>query len=427
MKARFLPLLILGSFAGCVDSPDEAAPTTSTAASALATAPAFHREHVRGDLYHYTLDLPAGRGANAVIRVHRVVREIAPFVPRHATSAAMLLHGDFSTFTTNFVPSTGAGLAPYLAGQGVDVWGVDRRWTTTATDGDLSDFGGMGVAQDVSDIRTALAFARATRIATGDGGGALALVGFSHGAQLAYTYAAMNGAPDIDALVALDFYGGFGAAEADVRAATCDASDAEYGYVADGETDSPNDFFIEAGTLARTAPDDSSPLFDGLTNRAVMLTLVGQTYQFASYAPFYHLLAPTLDGDGNPTGLRSTTEATSNAWLEHAPPHESMLEAADLDALLCSDGARPVSAPLANIRVPLLYIGAAGGVGQLGVAATTKVRSRDVTTMVVSLDGGGGGVNDPDRPGEYGHGDLLFAADAEVRAWRPLAAWLAAH
>lgn len=365
----------------------EDAPTT-TASSDLSLG--FHRERVAGDVYHYSIVIPVGTSQNAWLAVHRVVRELAPFVPRPTPHAAMLVHGDFATFTTSFVP----GMAGYLAAHDIDVWGVDRRWTL-ATD-DTSDFAAMGAAQETADIGRALDLARTIR-----GGDKLALVGFSHGAELTYDYAASDG-HGIDGVVALDFFGAISPADADLRAATCATADAEYQYVAQGVVDSPNDFFIAAGQLDASAPDDPSPLLDGLTNREVVLALLGQTYQFAPFTPNYRLLEPTADGGA----FAHVTEAIADAWIADAPPHESMAEAADLDALLCHD------MPLARIKQPLLYIGAADGIGTYGLYATTQVGSRDVASFVV--------------PG-YGHGDLLFADDAARQVWQPLAAWLARH
>jgi pimeloyl-ACP methyl ester carboxylesterase len=369
-----------------------------TSSTAQDVTLAFHREHVTGDIYHYSLVLPVGHTANAAIRVHRMVRELAPFVPRPTAHAAMLVHGDFSTFEASF----GTGLAPYLAAHDTDVWGIDRRWTL-ATD-DISDFGTMGVAQELDDLRTALVLARATRSADGSGTGKLALVGFSHGAQLAYTYAAADGS-QIAALAALDFFATYSPDDADLKSASCDNSAFEYQLVAGGTTDSPNDFFIEAGTLDLTAPNDPSPFIDA-TNRGFMLFLLGQTYQFAPITPDYRLLQLTADG----SAFAHASELAADNWLIAAPPHQSMLEAADLDAQLCGNG--PIAAPLSNIHIPLLYLGAAGGVGAHGLYTTTQVASTDVTTRVV-----------PD----YGHGDLLFASSAKQLAWQPLATWLAHH
>jgi hypothetical protein len=93
---------------------------------------------------------------------------------------------------------------------------------------------------------------------------------------------------------------------------------------------------------------------------------------------------------------------------------------ADLDHLLCGDAA-PITAPLSRIRVPVLYLGAAGGAGELGVYTTTQVSSADVTALVARR-------LPPGREAEdVGHADLLFASDAPTLAWQPLATWLAAR
>jgi hypothetical protein len=386
----------------------------------------FAREHVVADIYHYTATVPVGTQANAALRIHRVVREVAPFVPRRTPHAAMLLHGDFATFVTNFAPTLGdpvspaPGLAPYLAAQNIDVWGVDRRWTLPAPDGDISDLGTMTVAQELDDLRLALGLARVARLSDER----LALVGFSHGGQLAYIYASVEAARParqrhVDAIVPLDWYGGFGEDQADLRAATCDLAAWEYEQVAAGVTDSTNDFVITLGQLAASAPDDPSPFNPARTNRQVMLRFAGQTFVFGTLAPTYHLLAPIIGDDGRPSGLSATSEAATNAWFGGAPMHASMIEGGDLDSQLCGDGTTPIDAPLSRIRVPLFYIGAAGGTGDGGLAATTQVSSTDVTTLVVSVTG--------DALTDYGHGDLLYAGDAPARVWQPLASWLVHH
>lgn len=428
--ARFVLVPLCASLlASCIT---EETATTEVDTSAVSLS--FARQHVTADIYHYEWILPVGDAPNASLRVHRIVREAMPYVPRHTSGGAMLLHGDFSTFITNFVPVLGSpaspapGLAPYLAAQGLDVWGVDRRWTLPASeDADISDFAEMGVEQEIGDIRAALGFARTLRLVGGHGFGKLALVGFSHGGQLAYAYAAVEaseppGLQHIDALVPIDYYGELGPAEEEMRLLTCDFSAYEYELVADGVIDSPNGFLKQLAFLARTVPDDPSPLpfAAGLTNRGAMLAFVAQTYYFAPFAPLYHLNAPILDGDVA-VGLSETSEAAVTAWFEGATWHQAMLETADLDALLCGEAPMPVDARLSKIHVPLLYLGAAGGIGSLGLHATTSVSSTDVTTLVVQR-------LTPDRRAEdFGHADLLSADDAEALAWQPLATWLLHH
>ncbi|MBX3157033.1 MAG: hypothetical protein KF773_13745 [Deltaproteobacteria bacterium] len=354
-------------------------------------------------------------------------------MPRRTAKAAALLHGDFSTFLTSFAPTLGSpaspapGMAPYLAARNIDVWGVDRRWTLPGAAGDVSDFATMGLAQEVDDVRTALALARAVRLAGGSGGGKLALVGFSHGAQLAYATAGLEGGlpaaqRHVSALAPLDWWGAYTAEQEEDRLGACFFSDVEYQLVADGEIDAPNEFFVTLGQLARTNPGDTTPFADFLgeiTNRDAMLLALGQTWQLAPFTPWYHLLAPELDGDVA-VGLAESSEDAAAAWLAGAPPHQSMREAADFDAMLCGEHL-PIPAPLSNIRVPIFYIGAAGGVGALGVGATTLTSSTDIRSLVVQRHGA------EQRTADFGHADLLFADDAPALVWQPLASWLAQH
>ena len=414
---------------GCVDTVEEPALATVERAAELP----FSREHVAGDVFHYAVTIPVGDAPNARLRIHRIVREQAPWRPRPTATAAMLLHGDFATFVTNFAPSLGdagspvSGLAPFLAARDVDVWGVDRRWTVpSAPDADVSDFADMGVVQETDDIGRALAFARAARAATDSGAGRIALVGFSHGAQLAYVYAAVEGGRPaaqrhVRALAALDVYAEIAPEDAALHDFACANSAFEYDAVAQGVIDAPNDFQIALGQLDRAAPDDPSPLFEGSTNRQAILTILGTTYLFVPFTPLYHLAAPVLDAAGQPSDLRETSFAAVDAWFAGAPLHQSMREAADLDALWCGSSPPPIAAPLSQIRVPVLYLGAAGGFGEHGLFTLTRLGTRDVTVRIAHRFGA-------DRVAEdVGHGDLLYATDAAALAWQPLATWLVHH
>ncbi len=127
-----LALSLALATAGCTaEDPPAAAgdhATLAAEAQALGAPRSLRRRHVAGDIYHHELVVPIGGAPNARLRLHRVVRELAPWVPRPTTGGAMLLHGDFSTFVTSFAPALGdpaspvAGLAPYLAARGLDVW-----------------------------------------------------------------------------------------------------------------------------------------------------------------------------------------------------------------------------------------------------------------------------------------------------------------
>ncbi|WP_426753486.1 hypothetical protein [Myxococcus sp. Y35] len=403
-----------------------ASPPQHTEVESLASPPtpfAVLREHVVGDVHHYRFDIRVGSTPNAIVRVHRVVRERAPWRSRSPTHAIMLLHGDFANFVTNFVPTLGnpassaPGLAPYLAARDIDVWGVDRRWTLPSANGDISDLGEMGVDQELGDIAVALAFARATRPGDDRASSRIVLGGFSHGGELAYAYVAAGGR-HVSALAVLDAYYDIAPEHAELRELACANAAAGREALAQGVTDSDNSFFIELGTLARSAPQAPSPVFSGYTNRGALLAMNGLTYLLAPYTPLYHLSAPILDAGGNVTALRESAEDDVSAWFASAPPHQSLRETVELDEIWCGQTPRP---ELANIRVPLFYLGAAGAFGDYGLYSTTRVSSTDVTTHVVRRFG-------PERVAEdFGHGDLLYAADAPTLAWQPLAAWLLSH
>lgn len=424
--------LIAAALAACTTTApasDDALATIEATLGAATVVEDVTRDHVRDDIWHHAFTLRLGDTANARIRLHRVVREWAPWLPRPTVGGAMLLHGDFASFATNFAPvladpSSIDGLAVDLAGRGLDIWGLDRRWALAPVDADTSDFGDMGLAQELDDLGLALGAARAIRAATGAGLGRLHLVGFSRGGFLAYAYAAAEGARPaalrhVKGLVPLDTWAVPPPDAVDARAFLCEGAALERQLVADGVVDSDNSFFITIGALARTAPHDASPFFDGLTNRDALLVAVGQTYWFFPPTPHYHLAAPILDGDAV-VGLRESPEPVIAGWLEHAAPHQSMREAADTDGAQCGDGQGP-TVDLARIRVPLLDLAAAGGYGAATAYSTTLVGSADVTHLLIQRVGPEGAFED------FGHGDLLFATDAPTLVWQPLAAWLAAH
>ncbi|MDI1446002.1 hypothetical protein [Polyangium sp. 6x1] len=433
--------LLAAAASGCTmetapadDSEVLQATAEASAALSATLVGAVERQQVVGDVYHYSFLLKVGDTPNARIRVHRVVREDSPHVAHPTSQAILLMHGDFATFTTNFTPSLISAaakpdrdLAVYLAKRGIDVWGVDRRWTTAPAEGtDFSDFAGMGVAQAVSDTGLALSFARTLRTLTGGGQDRLFLGGFSSGAQLTYLYAAEESQKplaqrQVKGIVPIDIYGKLSPADESLRLYACANAADEYDWVAQGFVDSDNSSFAQPlGALAASDPWGASPIFQGYTNRDAMLGFVSATFLLYEPKPQYHLVAGMYK-NGFPTALRYSSEALVSDWLAHSPPHESLVETADRDAMWCGTGTLPLADHLANISVPLFYLGAAGGFGDHGLYTTTLVASTDVTTHVVRRLPASREVED------FGHADLLYAEDAPALAWAPLTQWLLAH
>jgi pimeloyl-ACP methyl ester carboxylesterase len=427
------PLVALAvSLAACASDPTpdlELAATTQDLGGHTVT-----RDHIAGDVYHYDFSVRVGSGPNAVLHIHCVVRERAPFLPRKTTGAVMLMHGDFARFATNFAPvlgtpaSTATGMATWLAQRDIDIWGLDRRFTQAPEIApDLSDFDAMDINQELDDIGTSLAFARGVRLVTDASVDRMTLVGFSRGGELAYFYASREATRPlaqrhVKGLVPLDVYVSLSPADEELRQFFCDSAFFEYQALAEGEVDAPNLFQIRVGQFALDAPNDPSPIrfFAGLTNREALLSFVGQTHNLFPATPRFHLNAPVLNGD-RVTGLRKSFEDVVGHWFAGAPPHASLRESADTDALTCGDGPLPADVPLSPIQVPLLLIATAGGYGDHALFSTTQVSSTDVTALVIRQ------LPAAREAEDFGHGDLLFATDAPTLAWQPLLSWLRQH
>ncbi len=428
--------LLLSMMASQVASAAEGPPSSLAAWQAvLATGGTsvteVTRERLVNNIFHYGFTVRVGITANATIRLHRIVRECGPWQPCETEAGTMLLHGDFSSFATNFAPivrrpGADPGMAVFLAQHAIDVWGVDRRWALVEQKAtDLSDFATMGLKQELADISHAVTIARLVRMATGSGGERLHLVGFSRGGYLAYVAAAVDAIRppaqrQVKGLVPLDIWAVVDPADTTTRELICEYAAYDRFVQEQGFIDSPNDFLMKVGQLALRKPNDVSPLNPPFTNREVMLGTAAQTWQFYSPAPRYHLAAGVIV-DGAPTGLRESAESDISRWFADASPHQSNLEVTESDEAWCGTSTPAISYDLGRITVPLFFIGAAGGFGEKGLYTTTLVGSRDVTTRIIHRFG-------TDRvEQDFGHGDLLFARDAPALVWRPLAHWLARH
>lgn len=421
-----LSIVLLVSLAAC--APEAGADIASTRQPLTLD---IIRERVSGDVWHWQFLLRVGDEPNARLRIHRVVRERAPFFPRPTTGGVMMTAGDFADFESNFAPSldvepsTFTGMATWLAERNIDVWGLDRRGPSAPADADLSDFATMGLEQALGDIGTALAFARGIRLVTDGKVDRLTFIGFSRGGQLGYYYAAREGAlppwqRHLEGLVPLDVFASIAPEDEDIRQTFCAIAASEYQAVADGFVDTGNSFNVEVGALAVSAPDEQTPFqffWPGYTNREVFMEFLGQTYFFFPPSAHYHLAAPLLQG-GVAVDFRDSDYQRLATWLMDAPPFSSQLEAADTDAMACGDSP-PVDLSLADIHIPLLAIIAEGGYGTSALHSTTQVGSSDVTVLMISRG--------RDVFEEFGHADILYGRDAATLAWQPLLAWLRAH
>lgn len=398
------------------------------AAAAAASYPTHERRVLAGDVAEYTFTVRVGDGPFDEIALHRVVKETAPDVPVHARTAVFLAAGDIWNFRAAFL-SGNRSLPLFLAERGIDVWGIDYRWTRVpGNTADTSFMQNWGLEQDASDLGFALAVARHSRAMTGSGFDKLFLLGWSRGGQIGY--ALLNeesqrapGLRNVAGFIPVDIY-----LKTDVpqlKAMACQRQQNTEAAIAGGQTANPVGGLVSTlGTLATLDPTGASILGGGLTNREAGL-LVGQA-TFALLgglepAPFYHFTGGVFGPQGQPAGLLYSNEAELFAFETAAATFQPNRELADADAVVCEATDVPFDDHLGDITVPVLYIGAGGGFGEYGVYTTTLLGSSDVTSLIVSK------VPATQRLLDYGHADLFLANDAAELVWAPMLEWIEAR
>jgi hypothetical protein len=398
------------------------------AAAAAQAWPNAERRALTSNVAEYTFDVRVGDGPYDSIGVHRVVSESAPGVPAHVAKALFMAPGDIWNFRAAFL--TGAHPLPlFLAEHGVDVWGIDYRWTRVPVSAaDTSFMATWGIAQDASDLDFAMSVARHARAITGSGFGKLALLGWSRGGQIGY--AALDaetqlppGQRNVEGFIPVDIY-----LKTDVpqlKAFACQRQQNSEATIAAGGFANPiGGLAALLGQLAIADPGGASPAVPGLTNRQAALLVGEATFALQGGlepTPFYHFTGGIFDGSGNPAGLLYSNEPDLFHFEAAASPLQPNRELADADAATCEATNVLFDDHLASITVPVLYIGAGGGFGEFGIYTTTLLGSTDVTTHVVHK------VPADQRLFDYGHADLFLANDAEQLVWQPLLQWLQAH
>jgi hypothetical protein len=404
------------------------------AAEASGLSGSISRRVLAGDVAEYSFQVRVGPGVHDVFGLHRVVREVAPFLPVHAGRGLMMAHGDAwgfdAAFLSGLASPSPAALPVFLAENGIDVWGIDFRWSLVgSTTTDFSFMKQWGMATDAGDLAVALATARLTRTLTGDGAAPLNLLGWSRGGQTSYVYVnAETRVPSqlrqVGGLIVVESF--LRTDQADVQQAACARLAGEQMAISGGTFASTSGtLFATLGSLASAAPGGASPVISGLTNSQAAILAGAVTYSLLppgqAFVPLYHFLAGVFNSQGQPTGLAHTPAGTWYSMLAGASPFEPEKVLADGDAAVCGQGTLPLGDHLADITLPVLYVGAGGGIGQYGVYTTTLLGSHDVTLQIVALD------PPAQRAFDLGHVDPYTATDAQPLFWQPILTWLLTH
>lgn len=178
--------------------------------------------------------------------------------------------------------------------------------------------------------------------------------------------------------------------------------------------------------LASTAPDEMSETIPGFTNKEAILFIAAATFATfeppeGPYTPNYHFTGGIFNEYGIPYDLAFTKYNYLLDIIMDIPSYQSLGEILEGEALLANIGDSPYDDYLAEIKIPVLYVGAIGGEGEYGEYTLSLLGSTDQTSIIVKL-----------YPPEYiaadfGHLDLLSAGDADSFVWEPIYHWIKSH
>jgi hypothetical protein len=374
----------------------------------------------------YFFTVRVGSGPYDRIGVHRVTKEIAPDVPARSSRALFLAPGDIWNFRAAFEGRANP-LPVFLAQNGIDVWGIDYRWTfVPASVTDLSFLHDWGLEQDARDLGVAIGVARLTRGLTGSGFGKVFLLGWSRGGQIGYAY--LDGETQlppalrqVKAFIPVDIY--LKTDVPDLQSKACQRAQATEAAIAGGMDAATSGVLINAiGAAAVADPGGPSAVVPGLDNRQAGLLVGEETFALLGGlepVPFYHFTGGTFDAQGAPSGLSYSNDADLLHFEIGASPYQPNRELADADLSTCGQQDVPFDDHLGQIKVPVLYIGAGGGFGQYGVYTTTLLGSTDVTIHITTLS--------PVRIADFGHADLFLGDQARTLVWQPILDWVRGH
>jgi len=412
----------------------------------------FEREKVVDDVYHYRIRLRVGDTANDVITLHRVVREKGAWKPVRAPESIFMVHGDAWDFQAAFMSSTlsaavadNKSIAVYLAKKNVDVWGIDLRWTHVPQGTqDFSFMKDWNLGTHAQDVGTGLTVARAVRTLTGSGNQKMNLLGWSRGALVAYAY--MNaetqrpqGLRNVSGFIPVDMVMKFGP-EAEqqrqwacVRAAVGDLVLRSGRFEGNLAGPGAGTAIQYVGQVAKNDPGGPARIpgieLPPITNRqlgvlvgaATFSLLTNEAYGIQPSVPFYHFSQAKAFSGGLPTELENVEDEAFFDFLGTAHPFQSFTEMVESDRLQCGDESLPYDDHLSEVKVPVLYVGAAGGFGGYGEYSAKQLGSKDVSVHLVKR------LPDAYRVADYGHADLFLAKDADKDVWEPIYQWMKKH
>ncbi|MFN8256402.1 MAG: hypothetical protein U0W24_11965 [Bacteroidales bacterium] len=381
------------------------------------------RSELPGGIAHYEFELRMGDGPFDVVGIHRVVKEYKPYHSVKTNGDIFMVHGGIMDFNSNFLIAGATNInaktsSPvYLASKNIDVWGIDLGWTKVPVETtDFSFMKGWGVEKDINHTLAAMSFSRLVRGISSQNYDKMNLLAFANLVTICYGAAGKETQipsclHNIKGLIPIDeelicsdeeWVHAF-------REETCNSAEVYKEMIENGiYQDNLGTTFNYFAELALTEPEAKSPIFEGMTNYEAIMVIGTMT------SPNQHFVG------GNLNGLFYSDLTRFINGLYSLKPYQPAQEFYEYAVCSCNkENVVSFDDYVGNIKLPIFYIGAGGGVGAVGIYSTTLTSSTDITTLVVSVT--------DDKSVDYGIADLNMGNNSDKLVWEPLRKWLVDH
>ena len=341
--------------------------------------------------------IQVGNGPFDKIGIHRVTKDLYEC----SQATVVMVPGSNSDFNTSFFK-----MAVFLANQGVDVWGIDFRYSFVPDDinsnpyclaKDCSFFKDQDTNLHISDLDILVKIAEMTAK-----GGKVFLLGFSQGAYFAYRYASQY--PDIKGIIPMDIAYNIDPTLTDVIGSAMSDVIERQAKIANGiyYEDVLTEKFIASEALQN--PDGPSVVIPGLTNKQAFLFALTATYQLPGFnVPGFRYNHGTI------ADLVYTDYNTMITQTGKLNSFQSILPITELERQYIEP-----TPSIPNITVPILHVAAEVGFGTFGFYTPDRISefNNDVTKCLIS---------------DYGHADLVYSNTADVDVWNKICKWIKQH
>ncbi len=355
--------------------------------------------------------IKVGPGQFDYIGIHRIMAN--HHNDDKSKHVVVMIPGSNSDFNTSFnarFSGSYAKMGRFLARQGIDVWGIDFRYSFVpdnfgsspyCTVQDCSFFKDQNIALHLSDLDIVVKIAQ---FSSKDG--RVFLLGHSQGAYFAYKYTAdLTDQPgNIKGIIPIDIVYNLDQQFTDVvMAAKADVIDRN-SKIARGIWYEDITISKQIAELALTDPNGTSPIIPGFTNLQAALFAITATYQLPGFStPGFRQAQGTL------AGLTHTDfDFIANQAL-HLNSFQSILPITEIQ----TNRIQPVQV-IPHIIVPIHYVGAMFGFGNFGLYTPDQIKAFNSNVTEVMI---------PD----YGHADVIDSITAKDDVWEEILHWIRDH